>query len=82
MNHSRMKLNVIIIVGVKSAGIYVMKQYIYIYIYIYIYMCVCVRVYIYIYSKVIFKIKGTDYNLFKELNLKNRDGHRERKKNP
>ena len=29
MNRSKMKLNVIIIVDVKSAGIYIMKQYIY-----------------------------------------------------
>ena len=41
MNHSKMKLSVIIIVDVKSAGIYIMKQY--------------------IYSKVIFKIKGSEY---------------------
>ena len=29
MNHSKMKLSIIIIVYVKSAGIYIMKQYIY-----------------------------------------------------
>ena len=38
-----MKLSVIIIVDVKSAEIYIMKQY--------------------IYSKVIFKIKGSEYNI-------------------
>ena len=53
MNHCNMNLNVLIKVDVKSAGIYIMKQYINIYIYIYIY----------IYSKVIFKIKGSEYNI-------------------